>query len=282
MPTKIDREALVRRHCPTAQTLDPMSAFSVGNGEFAFTADITGLQTFPEAYREKFPICTTAHWAWHSATMPAGLDPKAFRYTPYNAHGRMVGYATGKTGQEALFEYLRKNPHRLHLGQIGFDLRKADGTRAKPEDLNDIRQTYDLWSGHLISRFTLESIPVSVLTLCHPEHDLLAVRVESPLIATGRLGIRIAFPGGSPSMDMADWEHPNQHTTTLKPHGTRAADIERTLDNDRYGAALSWSDGGTLKQAGPHTLELSGSGGALELSMLFQPRFFTGGDLPCQ
>jgi hypothetical protein len=44
----IDRHALVTRHNPTITAIDKSAPFMVGNGNFAFTADITGLQTFPE------------------------------------------------------------------------------------------------------------------------------------------------------------------------------------------------------------------------------------------
>ena len=42
----IDRRALVARHRITLTEPNAMSPLSVGNGEFAFSADITGLQTF--------------------------------------------------------------------------------------------------------------------------------------------------------------------------------------------------------------------------------------------
>ncbi len=45
----IDRHALVTRHNPTITAVDKSAPFMVGNGNFAFTADITGLQTFPGA-----------------------------------------------------------------------------------------------------------------------------------------------------------------------------------------------------------------------------------------
>jgi hypothetical protein len=48
----IDRHALVTRHNVTLDKPDPLTPLSVGNGEFAFTADITGLQTFPD-YHQK-------------------------------------------------------------------------------------------------------------------------------------------------------------------------------------------------------------------------------------
>ena len=50
-PGKIDRHALVTRHNPRFRNVDPMSPLSVGNGELASTAHMTGLQTFPEFLR---------------------------------------------------------------------------------------------------------------------------------------------------------------------------------------------------------------------------------------
>src|SRR3954452_24987757 len=58
----IDRAAMVRRHNPLVTRIDPFAALTVGNGEFAFTADVTGLQTFLDPYHAQFPLCTTAHW----------------------------------------------------------------------------------------------------------------------------------------------------------------------------------------------------------------------------
>ncbi|MEQ7735957.1 hypothetical protein, partial [Escherichia coli] len=46
----IERKALVRRHNVQQQELDPGSPVSVGNGEFCFTMDLTGLQSVPAAY----------------------------------------------------------------------------------------------------------------------------------------------------------------------------------------------------------------------------------------
>ncbi len=44
---RIDRHALTQRHNPTLTQIDPSAPLMVGNGNIAFTADITGLQTFP-------------------------------------------------------------------------------------------------------------------------------------------------------------------------------------------------------------------------------------------
>ncbi|MEQ1645409.1 MAG: hypothetical protein ABL959_18305, partial [Pyrinomonadaceae bacterium] len=134
-PAKIDRYALVSRHNPVLRKLDPLSPLSVGNGEFAFTCDITGLQTFPEEYANGMPLCTMSQWGWHTTPLPDHLKGKELKLTEYETYGRKVGYMTTKAGQEELFDWLRENPHRLHLGQIGLQLIKADGSEAKASDI---------------------------------------------------------------------------------------------------------------------------------------------------
>lgn len=48
---KIDRFALVNRHNVFNNEFASLNSLSVENGKFAFTADATGLQTFPEILR---------------------------------------------------------------------------------------------------------------------------------------------------------------------------------------------------------------------------------------
>src|SRR5271154_70455 len=82
--TTIDRQSLVSRHNPKASRLDPFSALTVGNGQFAFTSDFTGLQTFASEYKTQFPLCTCAHWAWHTSPMPDALRDVKFRLKYYD------------------------------------------------------------------------------------------------------------------------------------------------------------------------------------------------------
>src|SRR5205823_9787209 len=141
------------------------------------------------------------HWAWHSAPIPAGLDPKQFRYQMFDTYGRDVPYATSNKDQKPLFDWLRENPHRLHLGRIGLLLKRADGSPATPDDLTSIEQTLDLWTGTLTSRFSIAGAPVLVRTCCHPLRDLLAVEIASELIDTGRLSVLVAIPYGSSNVN---------------------------------------------------------------------------------
>ena len=69
MRPPIDRYAVVSRNNPMLEQLDPYGPFSVGNGEFCFTADVTGLQSFYGYYYEHgIPLETKANWAWHSSS----------------------------------------------------------------------------------------------------------------------------------------------------------------------------------------------------------------------
>jgi protein-glucosylgalactosylhydroxylysine glucosidase len=266
-PVPIDRRVVVARHNPVVHRADPFSALTVGNGEFAFTADVTGLQTFIDEYRTDFPLCTASHWAWHTTPPPPGMDVSSLRYEPYDTYGRSVGYATHFHGQQELCHWLRENPHRLHLGRIGFELLKSDASLAASADLIDINQCLDLWTGMLHSQFKFDGEPVKVWTCCHPSLDLLAVRVESRLLSVGRIRVMLAFPYGSPNVDMADWNHPTQHQTICRlANGT--AFLTRQIDDTQYFANLHFGDA-RFEEGGDHTYRLTAPSVILQFSILF-------------
>ena len=77
---KIDRHALVNRHNITIQGYDSLNSLSVGNGNFAFTTDLTGLQTFHKAYENGAPLGTQSTWGWHSV-------PNTENYKRYRSIG---------------------------------------------------------------------------------------------------------------------------------------------------------------------------------------------------
>jgi protein-glucosylgalactosylhydroxylysine glucosidase len=270
----IDRTVLVRRHNPVLRNCDPLSPLSVGNGEFAFTADITGLQTLPQEYEKAMPLCTMSQWGWHTRPVPAGLDPKGLRLTHYDTHGREVGYQTSSEGQTELYTWLRENPHRLHLGQIGFCRGGSRNSEIEVGDFSEIKQELDLWRGVLTSSFRFEGETVIVRTAVHPRLDLLAVSIKSRLIDEGRLAIRIGFPYGSPSMQAADWNQPAKHETEIVSNNNGRADLRRTLDGDKYFVAIVWESAGKLVPVDSHSLILSGSNrsrGQLGFVAVFSP-----------
>ena len=273
-PLPIDRHALVNRHQPVLRAFDTGSPLSVGNGELAFTADVTGLQTFAEAYDETIPLGTLSQWGWHTAPNPQGFAIDRFRFTDFDAHGRAVGYADIPGDRRTPeIEWLRANPHRLHLGRIGFRLTLRDGRAATRDDLTDVEQTLDLWNGVLRSRFRIEGEPVAVETLCHPALDLVAVRVVSPLVRLGRIAVRLRFPYGTGAATAADWTRPEAHETTLVRQTPTSAALDRRLDGDRYHVRLAWAPEAALVQEEKHAFVLAPGHGheSLEAVIGFTP-----------
>ncbi|MGH7943235.1 MAG: hypothetical protein ACREFR_19420 [Limisphaerales bacterium] len=257
----IDRLALVKRHNVVLTRFDPSNPLSVGNGGFCFTVDATGLQTFPEAFDNTTPLGTLSDWGWHTAPNPNHWSMSAFHFTDFpDLNGRLVPYAdVPGNHMTPQIKWLRDNPHRLDLAQIGLLLTHTDGASAMPNDIVDIRQTLDLWTGRIFSHFKFDGEPVDVETLCHPKLDAIAVRVVSPLIGQGRLGIQIHFPYGTGDVKTADWNHPDAHSTTLLHVDSKSADFFRKLDHDTYYAAARWSGSMTLKlkQLSKHQFEVA-------------------------
>ncbi len=252
----LDRHAIVSRHDPLLHDVDPRSPLSVGNGEFAFTADVTGLQSLPEHYEPAVPLCTQSQWGWHSFPAPGGLGAADLRLEMFDTYGRPVGYATSSRGQEPLFNWLRQNPHRLNLGRIALLL---DGAPLVRQDLTGIDQRLDLWTGTLTSRFELQGRPVKVVTCCHPSRDLIAVSIESPLAASRRLAVELRFPYGSPAMNASDWTAIEKHTTTLSESGRSTVTIRRQLDADSYSVRWHWMGDARAKAQADHRVVLSGT-----------------------
>ncbi|WP_433557245.1 hypothetical protein ACQPWY_36220 [Pseudonocardia xinjiangensis] len=284
--SSIDRRGLVERHSPVLDGVDPRSALSVGNGEFAFTADVTGLQTFPQLYPVHAPdaaepgtlLGTQAQWAWHSVPAPVpapSLESSLRRYaSPHgpvdyvDLDGSMDPGGSGDgTAEQA---WLRSNPHRLDLGRIGL-VRGAPWQPPGPDQLGEAHQRLDLWTGLLESSFRLAGDPVRVQTCAHPGQDVLAVRVLSPALRTGRLALRVAFPYGSTSWsNAADWHRPDAHVSTLEP-AAAGFRIRRALDDTRIDVGLRLGSGMHLSRLGAHEFGVHAEGETLELVVAFAP-----------
>ena len=137
--SRIDRKALVDRDRIVSTETDLRSPAQVGNGEFAFGVDITGLQTF-------VPFNTMAQWSWHSFSLPEGQQVEDFKKPLMDTYGRQIPYDIPNPEQPELSAWLAANPHRFNLGRIGFKLLRADGSAATAGDLSDTRQEVDMWT----------------------------------------------------------------------------------------------------------------------------------------
>ena len=234
--TPIDRQALVTRHNVRRTKFNAGSPLQVGNGNFAFGADITGLQTF-------VPFNTLSHWGWHSAALPPGPGLAGFAGPVWDTHGRPIHYPTPDPSQPALSQWLYANPNRINLGRLGLRLLRADRSEATADDLTGCLQELDLWHGTLDSQFILEGQPVRVQTCCHPALDAIAVRIQSPLIAAGRLSAFLDFPrddGREFAEYVGAWDGDDQHQTQAVQTHPNRSDITHRQEATLYHTALCW------------------------------------------
>jgi hypothetical protein len=263
----IDRRALVSRHDVVLTKPDPLCPLTVGNGDFAFTVDITGLQTFDDFHEAGMPLGTQSNWGWHSFPNPNGYTLDDCTVTFKDARGRDVPYrgmlADGFGGKDRVPErareamkYLRENPHRIDLGRIGLVLKHRDGSPGRIEELRDVRQQLHLWTGEIESRFTFDGEPVHVRTVCHPSVDAIGVRIESPLLRDGRLGVSVKFAGPCGEFRRGyEWSDSVSHGTKVSA-GNFGMKCLRQIDEFNYILRCVWDKVPEARNQSQHRVHL--------------------------
>ena len=271
--TSINRQAVVTRNNPVITEANTLASLSVGNGHFATTVDVTGLQSFPFEYGAGVPLTAMSDWGWHKFENTAGLTPAESEKTLDLGHGHpevyAVEYKASKGDAErriAATEYFRVNPHRLNLGVIGLDLKTAEGKKAELKDLTDIRQELQLYDGKIESSFTVDGTPVEVTTAALQDRDAVVYRIKSSLLKDGRarVAIRFPYPTGKHADDAADWTKPERHTSRIIAAyneklgiGPHAVVIEHRIDSTVYYLHLRWEGIASIKECAPHHFEIS-------------------------
>ncbi|MGN1369418.1 MAG: glycoside hydrolase family 65 [Aristaeellaceae bacterium] len=272
----IERKEWVSRHNPVLTAARADSPLTVGNGDFAFTADITGMQTLYREYAAETPLCTMSNWGWH--TIPA--DTPTGKYTlddvqmnRYAFCGREVTYAKTKfPGNGHVYDWLRVNPHKLNLARIGLRL---DGAELAAADFTDIRQELHLYSGLLESRYLLRGTPCRVMTACAPDADALAFRMEADLLTAG-LTVDMDLPYGAPDITGADWNAADRHRTALEDGVIRCE-----MDGLRYAIRVN-APGAEVTQVEAHRIRIASAEPVLEMAVSFaweEPASITAADI---
>lgn len=241
---QIDRKSLIERNSPHVTAMDAMSSLTVGNGEFAFTVDVTGLQTFPDFYKEGVPLGTQSQWGWHSFPNPEGYRHSETLKSYDFGHGHTELYSTQlnepQRGKEAS-NWFRVNPHRLHLGIIGF-------AGVGQSEVSDIDQKLDLWSGIVQSSYKVEGTPVSVRTSCHPDRDMVSAEIKT----SKRLpvALRFPYPTGAHADDACDWGKDSLHVTEPIRVERNSALLRHTLDSTSYYVRVAWTGDVSMRMTG--------------------------------
>ena len=210
----IHRENLIRKFNPVLNHIDADSPLTVGNGSFAFTADVTGMQTFYDMYSDKCPLLTMATEAWHRTPNSEGkfYGPENIMMTEYQGDRRALRYPVKCfTENEEEYNWLRENPHRYNLLRLGL---KLDGREILLTDISDINQTLDLYTGVLTSRFKIDGKKVKVETVVGSGMSI-AVRIDSEILKD-RLSIEAEFPYASPDKTGSDFGKEDRHSTLIQ------------------------------------------------------------------
>lgn len=281
----IDRHALLERNSPVVERFDSLESLTVGNGGFAFTVDASGLQTFPEAYSQGVPLGTMSDWGWHafpnteqyrfSETLFENDFGRGHKEIYASQLGRAAEAEAKKKGgkvwsdflrQKGAIDFMRSNPHRLHLGTVGLYL--ADSCTF--DAFSDVHQRLDLESGIITSQYKLQGEPVSVKTCVHPDIDLLAVELKAETPKS--FVIRMPYPTGGHSDDACLWIDDeklhstscqlNDHQLVITHHFPKVEVIDefdnKTLADFSYCVNIDWdgSKYGDVKveQIGPNKI----------------------------
>ena len=261
----IDRKALVERNNPHITAIDTLASLTVGNGEFAFTVDVTGLQSFPELYRNGVPLGTQSQWGWHSFPNTKNLTREETLKDYDFGRGRQEPYAVqfNEDGrQKDAANYYRVNPHRLHLGIIGFD-------SIAPEQVADIDQRLDMWTGSINSSFTVDGSKVDVVTSCHPQSDMVAATITSERRMP--VSIRFPYPTGGHADDACDWTKDSLHTTQIVALEGNRAVLSHSLDSTTYYVTLSWNGAEAPVLTGANKVTLTPTADTWDFTADFTP-----------
>ena len=253
---KIDRKKLVERHSVINTKFDSLSSLSVGNGRFAFTVDVTGLQSFPLPYEKGVPLGTESQWGWHSFINTVGYKREDALKT-YNLNGRNITYLIENNSNErskAAAGWFRQNPHRLQLANLGFEILKKDKSIAGIDDIKNIKQELDLWTGEIKSHFSVEDIPVDVSTFCHQQQDVISVSVRSSLIKEGRLKIslRFPYPTGEWSDVGTNYKNNDKHFSTIEKNNETNVVIKHQIDTTKYFVEFNYNSKAIISQSESH------------------------------
>ncbi len=249
---KINRRAVVERHKVVLSQFDTLASLSVGNGRFAFTVDATGLQTFPVYYQNGIPLGTQSEWGWHS--FPNTQNYKIEEtLKPIKSHGREVQYAVQWTEagrQKDAANYIRQNPHRLQLGNLGFELTKKDSSALQPSDIQNIKQILNPWTGEIASRFEFEGQSIEIQTVCYQDQDVIKLKIKSDLLRQKRLKLFLRFPYPTDQFSDVGTNYQNSEAHLSEMIGANT--VKRQLDSMHYFVSFESKRGVLIRKKAVH------------------------------
>ena len=246
----INRQEIVQGFNPCRTASSNSTPLQVGNGDFAFGTDITGLQTF-------LPYNILSTWGWHNSslpTTPGQTSPADFTGLDWWTHGRLVNYDQPNPAEADISEWMIANPQRMNLGRIGLWF---GGDNVSESDLSGKTQYLDLYTGTIFSKFNYNGSSVEVRTLADPDSTTLAVEINSALVSAGKLGVFFDYPYMTDANKfeapfVGVWNATANHTTSIQ-QGGHQAQIQHDLDSTTYFTTISWNSNASMSGPLPCT-----------------------------
>jgi hypothetical protein len=93
---------------------------------------------------------------------------------------------------------------------------------------------------------------VHLVTVCHPDYDMISVKIVSGLIGKARLKVKLNFPAGIPAWSGYNLSSPVKHETTMLTDTNNISIFKRSQDNDSYNV-LVLRNGGLVKEVSEHS-----------------------------
>ncbi|KAH8590680.1 Six-hairpin glycosidase-like protein [Bisporella sp. PMI_857] len=275
--TSINRQKVVRQFNPVRHASSNPTPMQVGNGNFAFGADITGLQTFQ-------PFNTLSSWGWHNFSLPTTPGQSSvndFTGLDWWTHERLVNYNQPNPAQPLISNWLIQNPQRLNLGRVGLWFDPKLGITES--NMFNATQILDLYSGVITSQFTVLGSEVKIQTSVDPYSDTVAILINSDLLKMRGLGVFFDYPYSDLNKFNAPFVGPfnktDLHTTTLQQTKSRAQ-ITHNIDTVIYYTTIKWSGDSTISNPkdGSHRYTLhpgKTDGSELTITTNFSPSRFS-------
>nr|WP_294895600.1 hypothetical protein [uncultured Pedobacter sp.] len=253
---KIDRKDLVERHNVIINKADSLNSLTVGNGEFAMTVDVTGLQSFPDFYQRGVPLGTESEWGWDSFKNTKGYKVEE-SLKDYNQYGRKVSYMVQRKEPERSKEtsdWFRQNAHRLQLGNFGLEFYDAKGAVLPISAIKNIHQELNMYTGIIHSEYEVNGEKVEVETLAEPKADGVYAHIKSNLIKQGKLKVKLRFPYPTGAWgDVGNYyEKDDQHQTTIATQTKTFVSIKHQLQGTSYFANLNWDGKASIAEKQKH------------------------------
>jgi hypothetical protein len=255
----VNRTRIVKRFNPHRDHGNHDTPLQVGNGNFAFGADVTGLQSIKR-------FNTLSSWGWHTSRPPPGVKTSnTIRRTVDRGvelldcawlHGKALikgvlpdslanstEHPLQSEKPETLEAWEARNPHRINLARLGLQYL---GREISLSQISDINQTLELPNGILKSSFSIANQTVEVDTVASPLFDAVAFNIRSTTLIDGALQFFIDFPFPNehkkfeaPYMGDYGRETFGKHKTEIKKWG-QSVEVRHDIEDTTYFANVRW------------------------------------------